>query len=89
MSLFVVLPKKGHFSVSRKVEVKTFFKVIVSYEEKLEKNNGANILDLSFTVFELFTNQVLVFSYISLLTQLPPFAEFSIFDRKLQENRKR
>ena len=31
----------------------------------------------------------LVFSYISLLTQLPPFAIFSIFDRKMHENRTR
>ena len=38
-----------------------FFKTDVFGAEKLEKNNGEKILDLSFTGFELFANQVLSF----------------------------
>ena len=44
-----------------------------SYVEKSEKNIGAKIFTLSIAVLPEIAIQVLVFSYISLLTQLPPF----------------
>ena len=45
--------------------------------EKSEKNIGGNIFTLSIAIFPEFAINVLVFSYISLLTQLPPFETLS------------
>ena len=68
-----VTAQKSTFFSSQKNWGKFCFWADDSYVEKSEKNIGAKIFTLSIAVFPEFAIQVLIFSYISLLTQLPPF----------------
>ena len=69
--------RKSTFYSSQKNWGKFCFWADDSCVEKSEKNIGAKNFTLSIAVLPEFAVKVLVFSYISLLTQLPPFETLS------------
>ena len=66
MSIFAYIgPNRGIFQFPGKLMI-SFFNTTVSYLDKFDKNNAAEIFYLSFTAFELFTIDFFLYSPFSM-----------------------